>query len=244
MRVGTWNCRLDIDGKRSALERLSLDLAVVPESAAAPALAQAPGVSHAWVGTNPRKGLGVFAFGDWVIEPIFEESPMPWCLPVTARHVDGQALTVLAVWTVKNTGDGRPSYTGQFAQVIERWRKHIESGHVVIAGDLNASFQGPSVTAHRKNIDDLAAIGAQSAYRVIHGPVDPHMEPATLRWIGPGRKRYHFHCDHIIVSDPLVSQVRAVQVGTLSEWVESGLSDHCPVVVDLECPTERTAATD
>lgn len=31
MRIGTWNCRLNIDSKRSALDSLALDLAVVPE---------------------------------------------------------------------------------------------------------------------------------------------------------------------------------------------------------------------
>jgi hypothetical protein len=236
MRVGTWNCRLDIDGKRSALEQLALDVAVVPESAAKPPLAVEPGVSHAWTGRNERKGLGVFAFGDWSIHPIVEDAPLPWCLPVTARHLDGGELTVLAVWAVKNRDDGRPTYAAQFAAVIERWRHQIEHGDVIVAGDLNASFQGPSAVPHGRNLDALAALGAHSAYRVVHGAVEPHEEPATLRWIGPGRTAYQYHCDYVIVSKRLAAGVRGVEVGSLAEWVESGLSDHCPVVVELDGP--------
>lgn len=233
MRIGTWNCRLNIDRKRAALESLRLDVAIIPESAARPALAAEPGVSHAWIGRRAERGLGVLAFGDWSLSTVDEVDPMPWCLPVRARHAGGVEFVVLAVWTVKHSADGRPDYAGQFAAVIDRWAHSIESGQVVIAGDLNASLQGPSATAHRHNLDRLAAVGAHSAYHLVHGPVAVHDEPPTLRWIGPGGTRRHYHCDHVFVSSALARLVLAAEVGSLAEWVESGLSDHCPVVAEL-----------
>jgi len=243
MRIGTWNCRLDLDGKRRAFARLELDLAVVPESSENPAMASQPGASHLWTGRNPKKGLGVFAFAPWSIQPIVESNPLPWCLPAEARHIDGRSLILLAVWTVKSTGDGRPSYASQLTAVIDRWRSQIEHQQVIIAGDINASFQGPSVEPHTSNFEVLASIGAHSAYQLVHGPLEPDLEPPTLRWIGPGRKPYHYHCDYILVSAALAESVRSAEVGSLEDWVESGLSDHCPVVAELnDGAMPRTAA--
>lgn len=234
MRIGTWNCRLNIDDKRAALESLHLDVAVVPESAQHPAIAHQVGVSHAWTGQNPKKGLGVFAFSPWSIDPIREADPMPWCLPVNVRHVDGPEFTLLAVWTVKRANDERPAYAAQLGSVIERWGDSLEKHPTVIAGDFNASFQGPSRGPHHRNMERLATLGAHSAFHLVHGQVAPEDEPATLRWIGPGRKPYTYHCDYLVVSRPLIDGVRGVEVGSLIDWVDSGLSDHCPVVVDLD----------
>lgn len=236
MRIGTWNCRLNIDGKLEALSRLRLDVAVVPESAARPMLATAPGVTHAWTGQIPSKGLGVFAFGDWTIRPVFEDDSLPWCLPVEVRHVDGAEMLLLAVWTAKREGDGRPTYAAQLTEVIERWRERIKSDHVVIAGDVNASMQGPSVDAHSRNLEALAGLGMHSSFQLANGPVPAHEEPPTLRWIGPGKKPYHYHCDFVFVSNRLAERVRSAEVGTLTDWVETGLSDHCPVVAELAFP--------
>jgi endonuclease/exonuclease/phosphatase family metal-dependent hydrolase len=143
-------------------------------------------------------------------------------------------MTVLAVWTVKNTGDQRPSYAGQLEAVIERWRDTIEHQPAIIAGDLNASFQGPSLEPHRRNIDTLEAMGTRSAFQLANGPVGPDDEPATLRWIGPGKKPYLYHCDYIFVSALLAGSVMTAQVGSLTDWVETKLSDHCPVLVELD----------
>ena len=233
MRIGTWNCRLNLDGKRSAFERLGLDVAVVPESAESPALASEQGVTHFWTGRNTKKGLGVFAFSPWSIHPIVEADPFPWCLPVKVHHADGRSFILLAVWTVKSAGDERPSYAGQMAAVINRWKTKIEHEPVVIAGDINASFQGPSIAPHTNNVDLLASIGTHSAYQLVHGPVTPDDEPPTLRWIGPGSKPYHYHCDYIFVSAVLAHAVRSAEVGSMSDWVDSGLSDHCPVVAEI-----------
>lgn len=234
MRIGTWNCHDHIDSKRDALAALKLDVAVIPESCDRPELASAPHVSHEWSGDYPARGIGVFGFNGWSVLRIPEAAPMPWCLPVTVRHSDGAEFLLLAVWTVKRAKDGRPSYPKQFAQVLERWRSEIELRPVVIAGDINASRQGPAIGAHQRNLDVLAGLGAHSAYQLANGPVPAHEEPPTLRWVGRGGVVQHYHCDFVFVSNSLAGGVRSAEVGSLADWVETGLSDHCPVVADLE----------
>jgi endonuclease/exonuclease/phosphatase family metal-dependent hydrolase len=79
----------------------------------------------------------------------------------------------------------------------------------------------------------LASMGAHSAYQLVHGPLGPELGLPTLRRIGPGRKHHHYHRDYIFVSAALASSVRSAEVGSLTDWVETGLSDHCPVVAEL-----------
>jgi endonuclease/exonuclease/phosphatase family metal-dependent hydrolase len=119
--------------------------------------------------------------------------------------------------------------------VLERWGLVIESGRAIVAGDLNASYQGPSSRQNRINIDKVHELGAVSAVHahqgIEHGADN---EPPTLRWIGRGGTPSFFHCDYIFVSQRLASRVVDVSVGAPAVWIESGRSDHCPLTVDLE----------
>lgn len=103
-------------------------------------------------------------------------------LPVEASHPDHAPLTVLAVWAKLAPGS---SYTRQETDVIEIWEDRF-GGRCVLAGDFNASLQGPSRKRHAVNLARLEQAGMLSAYHhhfdVAHGDE----EAMTLRWIGPG----------------------------------------------------------
>jgi hypothetical protein len=238
LRFGTWNCRQGLDRKRVAIDELACDVLVVQECARTPALATEVGVSFVWRGHSNVKGLGVFGFGGWTITPVVEAEPFDWCLPVTATSPDGEhKLLVLAVWTVKSSGDGRPSYEAQFGAVLDRWGSEFADGRVIIAGDFNASMQmeGANRKRHRTNLDRVELAGGRSVvhhhYGIEHGSDD---EPRTLRRIGRGRISSHFGVDYVFVSSCLVQSLGSGEVGERSTWIESGRSDHCPVTVDLE----------
>jgi hypothetical protein len=78
----------------------------------------------------------------------------------------------------------------------------------------------------------LESLGAHNAYGLVHG-VSAGQEPPTLRWIGRGGVAWYFHCDYVFVSSALRASVTGASIGSMEEWVESGLSHHCPVSVDL-----------
>jgi hypothetical protein len=208
---------------------------VVPECASSVKLEREPGVSFAWRGEYQHKGLGVFGFNGWKVDPLPEADPRPWCMPLSVTCVDSPiALTLLAVWTVKRNGDGRPGYAAQFADVLQRWGSLIATRPVIVAGDLNASLQGPSARLHRDNLEMVHALGARSAFHHHHDVEHGLQEPPTLRWIGPGRTPYEYHCDYIFLSSQLVPLLTDAAVGSAETWIDSGRSDHCPVTVDLE----------
>jgi hypothetical protein len=121
---------------------------------------------------------------------------------------------------------------------VDRWcrQREMALGEAIIAGDLNASFQGPSAEAHESNVARLADMGYRSAYHLATGLAHGEERDMTLRWIGEGKVPYFYHCDYIFVSGQLADQVESAQAGSMAEWVESGSpgrSDHCPVTADL-----------
>lgn len=226
-----------LDQKRSAVDRIGADVLVVPECAASPALAGDLGVSFAWRGENRRKGLGVFGFGGWRVEPFAEERPLPWVLPVRVIDPGGvEAVILLAVWTVVRRLDGRPDYAGQVAAVIDDWAAALEEGRAAIAGDLNCSAQSPSGGRHLENVRRLERAGVRSAYHAFLGHEHGAEDAMTLRWVGPLRRVYEYHCDFLFLPGRMLERLRRVEVGSMADWIESGLSDHCPVVAELVRP--------
>ena len=63
MRIVVWNANMAVRKKLDALTALAPDLAIVSECEST--VPTRDGVSFAWVGRNPHKGLGIFAFGDY-----------------------------------------------------------------------------------------------------------------------------------------------------------------------------------
>jgi hypothetical protein len=196
-------------------------------------------VSFEWLGSNQAKGLGVFGFNGWTVQPLPEVEPDPWCLPLLVVSPTGTpSFTLLAVWTITPRREV-PAYAAQFSRTIDRWADVLKSEPVVIAGDLNASIQGPSTEAHRRNLERLRDLGVVSAYHEHHSVAHGAEEAMTLRWIGPGRGVHYYHCDFAFLSRVVAPHLAGAHVGTVPDWIETGLSDHCPVIVDLALP-ERT----
>jgi hypothetical protein len=232
-RLATWNCRQGIGRKRHAVERLNADIVVLPECEASPALKREFGVSFLWRGDNPAKGLAVVGFNGWRIEPFDPPSDLPWVLPTRVLDPHGEhALDLLAVWTVER-GKSRPNYAGQVAHVIDTWAAELRRGVTGIAGDLNCSLEGPSAKAHRANFERLEELGLRSAYHAFNGLEHGAEAAMTLRWIARGRKTLGYHCDFVFLPQLMINRITSTVIGSMPDWVESGLSDHCPVVVDV-----------
>ena len=233
-RLAVWNCRGAIDRKQDAVRGLGADVVVVPECAQAPALARDDEVAFVWKGQGARKGLGVFAFGGWRLDPVTGHDGLPWVLPLRLIDPAGTgAALLLAVWTVVSKLNDRPGYAAQVAAAIDAWREQLEHEPAVLAGDLNCAAQGSGTGPHLANVRRLTALGVESAYHAHHGVAHGEETAMTLRWKGRGGLVSEYQCDFVFLSRPLLEQLQRVDVGSMRDWVESGLSDHCPVVVDI-----------
>jgi hypothetical protein len=234
LRLGTWNCRMALDRKRDALERLAADVLVVPECARDCRLGRDPGVSFRWRGSHPKKGLAVFGFNGWTVEPARDPGSLPWTLPVAVRDPQGRRLTTLvAIWTCRPGHDGRPGYARQVTAAVEHWAPRLRRGGAILAGDLNCGPNGSGGPTHRANLERLARSGMVSAYHVHHDFEHGREQDMTLRWVGRGKVVLTYHCDFVFLPGSLAERLEAVEVGRLEHDADLRVSDHAAVMATI-----------
>lgn len=232
MRFATWNCRGAFEKKTDLAVVLRADVLLVQECA--PRIAVPGFSSPLWYPPyeGAKKGTGLYVSNGWTAEWLPHAEDLPWVRPARLGHpVVGKELTLLAVWTNKIRDDGRPPYAEQFARVLEAYRDMIVGGRCIVAGDLNASVQGPSTEPHLVNLDTAKGLGLVSAYHHANGVAHGEEPDMTLRWVGPGRVEYFYHCDFVFVSHDLADGVASHVVPLFDS--DRPLSDHQPVVADL-----------
>lgn len=214
--------------KRDAIEELQCSVLVIQECAEADL---APYGEYRFKGPA-QKGLAVITFDGWSIADSPDDPRLPGMIFVRILNPSGEHVADFGgVWAL--TGTER-KYHEQFAQVLDFVRARTSALPLVIAGDLNASAQGPSVVPHAVNVRSAAALGLVSVFhhvdRVEHGSESA----MTLRWMGPGGIERRYHCDFVFASEQLCDEATRVEVGDWGEWIESGRSDHVPVVAEFE----------
>lgn len=214
--------------KRDAIEELQCSVLVIQECAEADL---APYGEYRFKGPA-QKGLAVITFDGWSIADSPDDPRLPGMIFVRILNPSGEHVADFGgVWAL--TGTER-KYHEQFAQVLDFVRARTSPLPLVIAGDLNASAQGPSVVPHAVNVRSAAALGLVSVFhhvdRVEHGSESA----MTLRWMGPGGIERRYHCDFVFASEQLCNEATRVEVGDWGEWIESGRSDYVPVVAEFE----------
>ncbi len=206
---------MGLDRKRALVERLNADIVVIPECARTNRIQDEIGVSSAWTGRYERKGLGVFGFDGWAVEPIRGHGNA-WSLPSLVYSPDGvEQFILVAMWTQGPERAGGLSYAAQVRGVIDHWKNEIADGRVVLAGDFNCSAQTADPTAHLDNVRRLSEMGMHSAYHWAHGLPAGAEDAMTLRWVGRGGAASWFHCDFVFVPTGLAGRLTSVQVGEL-----------------------------
>ena len=73
--------------------------------------------------------------------------------------------------------------------------------------------------------------GLASAYHHHFDEAQGAESTPTLHWRGAGQRTYHI--DYTFIPDAWLPWLREVSVGSKEDWIDSGLSDHVPVVADL-----------
>ena len=223
MRIVTWNCcRGSLEEKLAAAERLEPDLLILQE-AARPA---SPAPEMLWFGDNPRLGLLVAGYGATTVKP----GPL---VPGRSAHsvvVSGRyAFHLLAVWAKPE-----PTYIQALADTLSHHRAFLSAAPSVVAGDFNSNaiWDRPKHSVdHSRVVQQLETdFGLVSAYHAATGSAQGSEQHAThyFRW----QEASPFHIDYCFV--PRTWRIRGVGVGGFEAW--KGLSDHRPLVVDVEMP--------
>jgi exonuclease III len=227
MRLVTWNCcRGPLEAKAHALAPLKPDIAIIQE-APRPATKNTP--ERLWFGGAKGVGIAVLAFNGYTLTRA--SRPASDTDPVRVVRVTGPAtdFNLFAVW-------GRAD-TKYIRGVYDRMLRHVRLARrrpTVLAGDLNSNtiWDRPRVPMNHTRFvawmrDELDMV---SAYHEHYA--EPHGKESRPTYYFLWDKAKPFHIDYCFLPSSWRSRVRSVEVGGYEEW--KGLSDHRPVVVEVE----------
>jgi exodeoxyribonuclease-3 len=239
MRIVIWNCNRGLHNKYEHLLALAPDIAVIPECANIDILSQkAPNflpTSAVWVGDDRQKGLGVFTFGPYQAEQAETyRSDFPHIWPV--RIHGPNIFNLLAVWACHAHKNSYEARQGPLMRAMNTYRAFIQDGPAVVAGDFNDNVlwdKPKRVNNHGVNVRALTSFRLRSAYHQSRG-IDQGQEPEpTIYWRDRTIDGPRYHIDYCFVPEYWIDESLSVKIGDFQEWVATGLSDHVPLVVDV-----------
>jgi exodeoxyribonuclease III len=241
MRLATWNCSMALHRKFDAMLRLEPDIAVICECAE-PARLQALagsvnfGANTVWIGDNRNKGLAVFAFNGFAVR--LAEPFHPTLRHVAPVRISGPVeCNLLAVWA-QNAGGGvtRKHQLGPLRRALTKYKGFLAERLSIVAGDFNNNvfWHRPGWRINHVNaVDSLAKLGLVSAYHELRGERQGSESVPTLYWRDRKKDGPTYHIDYVFLPSHLLGRVRHLTVGTYEDWCGPGLSDHVPIVVDI-----------
>jgi exodeoxyribonuclease-3 len=225
--------------KYESLLALDPDVAIIPECSNPELLAQkAPAFipsSVIWSGENPNKGLGVFTFGSFMgTKASIHQPDIPFIVPI--RIDCSVPFNLLAVWACHSKSNSYVQLMGPLKRALNAYRAFVESSHTIVAGDFNDNVLWDKPTKannHGENVAELNRLGLQSAYHFDRAIEQGCEEEKTLYWRNRTAEGPKYHIDYCFVPRDWTKSIISVTVGRFEDWVGKGLSDHVPLIVDV-----------
>ena len=242
MRLVAWNCNMALHRKVDALLSLKPDIAVIGECAMPDVLRRRGSASWiatdpVWIGRNPNKGLAVFGFNGYAArlhDPYHDT--LRYIAPV---HIEGPSeINLLAAWAQNaSAGSTRKHQLGPLRRALTKYREFLSEKDSFLAGDLNSNtiWDKPGWrNNHSKNVQILARLGLVSVYHALHR--EPHGEETvpTHYWRDRRKDGPTYHIDYVFAPDHRLDRINEFHVGSFEEWCGNGLSDHVPLIVDID----------
>ena len=234
MRIVAWNCRGGFHGKLDRLLDLKPDIAVISECARPEVLREKSGctafsVPPVWTGKHTHYGLAVFFFGDAAgsIHNVIA-SDLPGILPVEVTAP--RRFNLLAVCAPTGTPKADP---GSVRRSLDVYRDFLTGGEAVLAGDFNHNVRWDKpgwASNFRETADILEGRGLLSAYHAATGE-EFGKESAYTYYHAP-QNQAPYHIDYIFAPRAWKEEFRLC-VGSREDWIDSRLSDHVPIVLDI-----------
>lgn len=190
-----------------------------------------------WIGVNRHKGLGIFAFNGFKVrlsEPYFPS--FRYIAPV--RVFGPVRFNLLAAWA-QNASDKviRKNQSGPLRRALSRYSAFLREAPSVVAGDLNSNaiWDKPGWRInHMTLVASLRKRGLVSAYHELSGELHGEEQTPTHYWRDRCKDGPTYHLDYAFLPQNWMASVRGFQVGCFEDWVGAGLSDHVPIVIDID----------
>jgi exodeoxyribonuclease-3 len=241
MRIVAWNCCMALNRKFEAISRLEPDVAVICECAEPRRLAAVGALKGVcaepvWIGDNGNKGLAVFTYNGYrarLAEPFY-----PGLRHIAPVTISGPAeYNLLAVWAQNGSaGITRKHQLGPLRRALGKYRSFLMQRASIVAGDFNNNvcWHRPGWRInHASAVTALAKLGLVSAYHELRGEAQGSESVPTLYWRDRKKTGPCYHIDYIFLTERLLAHASELRIGSYEDWCGSGLSDHVPIVLDL-----------
>ena len=238
MKIVSWNCRSGFTEKKALyIDKYSADIYVIQECTKENVDTLKDFKKHSiWYGDNIDGKYGIGIFSDtYSIELLPEMNPdFRYVIPFRVYNIN-HSFILFAVWTKeKDKNSKNIKYTKQTWNAINfEDYKNIFNGPVILVGDFNSNnfwdneYQRNKVPTHNDIINKLKEYNIESAYHKFFNCEDGFEKDPTLLW-----QNQTFHIDYCFVSSNF--EINNVQIESVEELKNAKLSDHCPLIVDVE----------
>jgi exodeoxyribonuclease-3 len=215
--------------KAPSLLALNPDIAVIQEcSKKSVDVLSSLGFSGLWFGAKPNKGLAVFCskkFTAQAVDKLFGK----WVVPV--RVHGALDFNLLAIWACPVGTKRADNYIGEVYRCLVKHRRWFSKSPVVGAGDFNSNVRWDANRPGRNHTEVVRLFEGHGLISAYHA----HREEKQGAETNPTYYFYRhqdkpFHIDYVFV--PKDWHLKSVEVGSFQLW--GHLSDHVPVVVDVE----------
>jgi endonuclease/exonuclease/phosphatase family metal-dependent hydrolase len=126
---------------------------------------------------------------------------------------------------------------GPTLRALGAYRRFLRQRPSILAGDLNNHIRWDKprkASNHANAVAGFARIGMVSAYHAFFGLAQGAELHPTLYWRDRMEAGPTYHIDYAFLTESALGAVRSVEVGTHADWVAAGLSDHVPLILDLD----------
>src|SRR6185312_404717 len=190
------------------------------------------------------KGLAVLAFNGYTVR--LAEPFHPTLRYIAPIRVEGPlAFNLLAVWAQNaSAGLTRKLQAGPLRRGLTKYRDFLSSGPAIVAGDLNSNVIWDKPGWRRNHATAVAILeryGLASAYHALTGEAPGKETAPTLYWRDRRKDGPSYHIDYVFLPADWLGGSATLSVGEFEPWCGAGLSDHVPVIVDVEPPSPGSA---
>ncbi len=238
MRFVTWNCAQKFREKCVHVVPLQPDILTVQEVerfAKYPALKGDPRFTfrdRAEDALNNRRGIGVFSCTETgaLITPVDADAPNHSFRRYRVAH-PSRPFQVIAVWTAPSSLLPRREWYMQAHRGMAEHMTWIRATPTVVMGDFNnnASFRAGDWAGLQALMEQA---GLVSVFHHCHAKEFGKEEsPTYYHWRRLNDSAQHI--DYIFVPRPWLDRIERLEVGVHAEWCRKGMSDHVPLIMDV-----------
>lgn len=203
-----------------------------------------PNSDFIWIGSNKHKGLAILAFNGYKVKLADCYDPkLRFIAPVEISRPDSKAADyhLLAAWAMHaNDGIRKKAQAGPLRESLDIFDGFLQAKPCFAAGDFNNNVFWDK-PGWKMNFEDTVArfdqLGMISAYHEVMGEAQGDESIPTHYWRDRTKDGPTYHIDFIFIPKGWESTIEQFEVGTFEDWCGSKLSDHVPLTLGINAPS-------